>query len=48
LTAATTNTKENAMSLKKVAVLKPKAPKAPKHHKKPAKKLPPRRRPIGR
>lgn len=36
------------MSLKKVAVLKPKAPKAPKQHKKPAKKLPPRRRPIAR
>lgn len=36
------------MSLKKVAVLKPKAPKAPKHPKKHAKKVPPRRRPIGR
>jgi hypothetical protein len=40
--------KENLMSLKKVAVLKPKAPKAPKHPKKHAKKVPPRRRPIGR
>jgi hypothetical protein len=52
LTAATTtDTKENIMSLKKIAPLpKPKAPKAGTCHKKPAKpaKKAPRRRPIAR